>query len=113
MSIAQCNNGLIFPGIGLGILAVHASRLTKDMIWAAARALSEHAPSKRDSFLPLLPPLNNAQAIAKNIAVAVARCAVEAGLALRNQDADLEDCVKNLFWEPRYLPFKRKESNQA
>ncbi|WBV71593.1 hypothetical protein PGH42_18470 [Legionella pneumophila] len=48
-------NALVFPGIGLGVLAVSASRLTKDMILAAAQTLSKFAPSKKDSFLPLLP----------------------------------------------------------
>lgn len=105
--IAQCNNALIFPGIGLGIQAVKASRLSKAMIWAAARALSELSPSKRDDFLPILPLLNDAQAVAKHIAVAVARTAIETGLAQCNQEKDLESWIQEIFWEPHYLPFKR------
>jgi malate dehydrogenase (oxaloacetate-decarboxylating) len=107
VQIAQCNNALVFPGIGLGILAVSARRLTKDMILAAAHTLCKFSPSKKDSFLPLLPSLDNAQKVAKEIAIAVARCAIDSGYAQSNQDADLELLIEQLFWEPRYLPFRK------
>lgn len=107
LQIAQCNNALVFPGIGLGVLAVKASRLSKKMIWAAAETLSELAPSKKDSFLPLLPSLDAAQKVAKEIALAVAKTAIEEKLATDNLDVDLEDHIEKIFWEPRYLPFKK------
>jgi malate dehydrogenase (oxaloacetate-decarboxylating) len=107
VQIAQCNNALVFPGIGLGVLAVNATKLTKEMILAAAEALCKFAPSKKDSFLPLLPSLDDAQAVAKAIAVAVAQSAIDSGYAQKNQDADLKKVVNELFWEPRYLPFKK------
>ena len=106
IQIAQCNNALVFPGIGLGVLAVSASRLTKDMILAAAITLSKFAPSKKDSFLPLLPSLDDAQTVAKEIAVAVAQCAISSGYAQNNQDKDIEQLIEDIFWEPRYLPFR-------
>lgn len=107
VQIAQCNNALVFPGIGLGVLAINATKLTKEMILAAAKTLCTFAPSKKDSFLPLLPPLDNAQAVAKAIAVSVARCAIESGHAQKNHEADLEQLINDMFWEPRYLPFKK------
>ena len=107
VEIAQCNNALVFPGIGLGILAVRATRLSKAMIWAASQALSDFSPSKKDSFLPLLPSLDEAQAVAKHIAKAVARIAIDTGLAQCNQDKELDKLIQDIFWEPRYLPFKR------
>lgn len=110
IEIAQCNNALVFPGIGLGVIAVQASRLSKEMIWAAASTLSEYAPCKKDSFAPLLPSLNDAQSVAKHIAVAVAKTAGTEGLAQKNQDADLEKLIQDLFWEPRYLPFRRAKT---
>ena len=109
LEIAQCNNALIFPGIGLGILAVRASRLSKAMIWAASQALSTFSPSKKDSFLPLLPSLDDAQIVAKHIAIAVAQTAIDTGLAECNQDKALDELIEDIFWEPRYLPFKRVE----
>lgn len=107
LEIAQCNNALVFPGIGLGVLAVDASKLTKGMILAATDALCQFAPSKKDSFLPLLPSLDDAQTVAKEIAVAVAQSAIDSGHAQKNQEADLAKLVTDMFWEPRYLPFKR------
>lgn len=107
LEIAQCNNALVFPGIGLGVLAVNASRLTKEMILAAAETLAKFAPSKKDSFLPLLPSLDDAQTVAKQIAIAVAKCAIDSGHAQKNQEEDIEKLVDGMFWEPRYLPFKK------
>lgn len=112
VQIAQCNNALVFPGMGLGILAVRATRLSKAMIWAASQALSEFSPSKKDSFMPLLPSLDDAQAVAKHIAVAVAQTAIDTGLAQCNQDGDLPKLVEAMFWEPRYLPFRRASQNK-
>ena len=108
VQIAQCNNALVFPGIGLGVLAVGAAKLSKGMIWAASQALSAHAPSRKDSFLPLLPTLDEAQIMAKTIAIAVAKAAISEGLAQINQEADLEMIIQDRFWEPRYLPFRKK-----
>lgn len=106
--VAQCNNALVFPGIGLGILAVKAKRLTKSMILTAAHVLSQFAPSKKDSFQPLLPSLDNAQTVAKAIAVAVARVAIEEGVAQENIDGDIPQVIEDRFWEPRYLPFRKR-----
>jgi malate dehydrogenase (oxaloacetate-decarboxylating) len=109
VDIAQCNNALVFPGIGLGILAVDASRLTRDMIWAATEALSEFAPSKKDSFQPLLPSLDSAKEVAKHIAVRVAEMAIKQGLAQKNHDLDLPKLIEDIYWEPRYHPFRLLE----
>ena len=38
--IGQANNALIYPGLGLGMLASEASLLTDEMIGAAAHSLS-------------------------------------------------------------------------
>jgi malate dehydrogenase (oxaloacetate-decarboxylating) len=111
LQITQCNNALVFPGIGLGLLTVKAKRLSKGMLWAAAQALSEHSPSKKDTYLPLLPPLDEAQAVAKHIAAAVARTAIKEDLAQTNQQADLEKLIQDIFWEPRYLPFRKNNPN--
>lgn len=106
---AQCNNALVFPGIGLGILAVKPTRLTKEMILAAADALSKQAPIHQDSFLPLLPSLDDAQLVAKHIAIAVAQVAIDTGFAQCNQDKNLPELIDKLFWKPRYLPFKYRK----
>ncbi|MDF1678601.1 MAG: NAD-dependent malic enzyme [Legionellaceae bacterium] len=108
VDIAQCNNALVFPGIGLGVLAVGAKKLSKNMIWAASQALSEFSPSKKDSFLPLLPSLEEAQTVAKEIARAVAHAAISEGLATHKNKAEVDKHIEARFWEPRYLPYRRK-----
>ena len=108
IEIAQCNNALVFPGIGLGVLAVGAKRLSKNMIWAASHALSQFSPSKKDSFLPLLPSLEQAQQVAKAIAHAVANTAIDEGLAEQKDHDRIEQSIDKHFWEPRYLPFHKK-----
>jgi len=113
VSIAQCNNALVFPGIGLGVLAVHATRLSTGMIWAAAQALSDCSPGSESLFAPLLPSLDDAQSVARHIALAVAQAAIDEGLAKRNQDANLDRVIDELFWVPRYLPFRKKEMIEA
>lgn len=109
LTIAQCNNALVFPGIGLGILAVHAKRLTKEMIYAAAIALSEFCLSRKENPFPILPSLEDAQIVAKTIAIAVSKVAINSGLAQRNHNTDLPQLIEDMFWQPRYLPFRKKE----
>ncbi len=108
MQIAQCNNALVFPGIGLGVLAAQARFLSPKMILAAAHALSHFSPSRKDSFLPLLPLLGEAQTVAKHIALAVANAAIDEELAPAQSSEDIEQRIHTLFWEPRYLPFKKR-----
>ncbi len=113
--IAQCNNALVFPGIGLGVLAVRASRLNKQMIWAAANALSHYQTvghASERSPRPLLPAISEAAAVAKHIAIAVAETAVAEGLAQVTPSQPLTELIDELFWTPHYLPFQRKNVRQ-
>lgn len=105
-TIAQCNNALIFPGIGLGVMAVQAKLVSDDMLWAAAQALSELSPIREDHFLPLLPSLCKAEDIAKHVGLAVARAAIAEKLA-RKHPKDLEKLLRDCYWKPDYLPYKR------
>lgn len=107
MAIAQCNNALAFPGIGLGLIAVKAKRLTDDMLWAASCALSSFSPSKEDDFLPILPSLDQTEKVSKFVAIAVASKAIETGFAQCNQKKNLNELIEQLYWEPKYLRFKR------
>ena len=104
---AQCNNALVFPGIGLGIRITQAQRLSSTMLLAAAHALSTLSPCRQDPFAPLLPSLSDSKTIAKHIALAVAQCAIQEGLAGTQTTEELEEKLENSFWEPRYLPFVR------
>lgn len=107
--IAQCNNALVFPGLGLGILAIQAKALTKEMIFKASLALSELSPILKAPYAPILPSLNDAQKTAKKIALAVCQEAIKSKLACINQNTNLEELIDELYWQPRYLPFRKSK----
>jgi malate dehydrogenase (oxaloacetate-decarboxylating) len=100
--IAQSNNSYIFPGMGLGILAAGATRVSDDMFMAAAVALSESSPALTDPQGSLLPSLDDIRAVSCRIALAVARQAQAEGLADKTSDDELERRIEQTTWEPRY-----------
>ncbi|PCH54785.1 MAG: hypothetical protein COC15_05130 [Legionellales bacterium] len=105
VEIAQCNNALSFPGIGLGVLAVKASTLSDNMLRAACMALSEFAPIAKDANAPLLPNLSDAREVAKYVALKVAEAAIAdnvARLAENYNGAELAKHIDALMWQPEY-----------
>lgn len=104
--VAQSNNALVFPGIGLGIIAVGAARLTDDMLWAATQAVAELSPMKNNSEAALLPKLSDARRISFEIAVKVAECAYQAGLNNKPIHKPIPELVRETMWEPIYLPIR-------
>lgn len=107
LRIAQCNNALIFPGIGLGILASKAKRLTDDMLWAACQALCENAPIFNNPDAALLPSLEKARDVAKQIAIALAMQAQQEGLAQYDFRESIETRINEISWTPHYCRFKK------
>lgn len=108
--ISQCNNVYIFPGIGLGTLAVKARAITDKMFLKAANSLKEYSPALKDPFAPLFPPLEQLPAITKQIAIAVALAAQEEGVASLMSDQQTVAQVSDMYWEPAYPEFYRNES---
>lgn len=104
--VAQCNNALAYPGIGLGIIAVKAKQLSANMLWAATCALSEYSPALQNPEAPLLPKIAAAKQISAGIALAVARAAIEEGLA-NNTPADLSKHIERIMWTPAYYPYRK------
>lgn len=107
--VSQSNNAFAFPGIGLGVIACKAKRLTDDMLWEATKALSECAPVKLDVMSPLLPKLSEARMVSINVAHAVAEQARKEGLAQVPDNADLRELIEKTIWEPRYYPYKKRQ----
>jgi malate dehydrogenase (oxaloacetate-decarboxylating) len=105
--IGQCNNAYIFPGVGLGVIAAQARRVTDAMFIAAARTLSELAPVRRDPSLALVPPLREVRDVAKRVAVAVAVQAQRDGVADALSDDELVRRIDATMWTPEYLPYRR------
>ncbi|EOW4144360.1 NAD-dependent malic enzyme [Vibrio parahaemolyticus] len=105
--IAQCNNSYIFPGIGLGVLAVNAKRVTDEMLMESSRALATCSPLAINGRGTLLPPLEEIHLVSKKIAFAVAKKAIEQGVALEITDEALNDAIDQAFWQPVYRRYKR------
>jgi malate dehydrogenase (oxaloacetate-decarboxylating) len=106
IKVGQCNNVFIFPGVGLGVIASGAARVTDAMFSAAACVLSEFSPALKDPYGPLFPPLEMVREISYRVALAVGAEAVRSGLALKMSLEKLEEAVKANMWSPRYVPLK-------
>ena len=98
--IGQANNALIYPGLGLGMLASEASLLTDEMIGAAAHSLSGIVNSGQPGA-PVLPPFKYVADVSIKVAEAVAKKAQEQGLA-RAKETDMAKAVRDLKWYPTY-----------
>ncbi|MFZ1287833.1 MAG: NAD-dependent malic enzyme, partial [Candidatus Phosphoribacter sp.] len=98
--IAQANNALIFPGLGLGVAACQASRVTDRMIAAAAEALAARVNAYRPGA-SLLPAMSELRPVSAHVALAVAAAAAEEGVARR----PLTDPINEIYsrmWQPQY-----------
>ncbi|SHG95910.1 NAD-dependent malic enzyme [Ferrimonas marina] len=105
--IAQCNNSYIFPGVGLGVMASGASRVTDNMLMASSRALAECSPLGQKGEGPLLPPLEQIQEVSKQIAFAVGRAAMNDGVAIKVKLDELRAAIDREFWQAEYRSYKR------
>lgn len=105
--IAQCNNSYIFPGIGLGVIAVRANRITNEMLMAASQMLAESSPAVQGAGTDLLPPITSIGELSKRIAFAVGKVAQEQGHALEVSDELLHERIEANFWRPAYRQYKR------
>ena len=98
--IGQANNALIYPGLGLGMLASEASLLTDEMIGAAAHSLSGIIDQSKPGA-PVLPPFKYVADVSIKVAEAVAKTAQQQGLA-RAKETDMAKAVRDLKWYPEY-----------
>ncbi len=98
--IGQANNALIYPGLGLGMLASEASLLTDEMIGAAAHSLSGIIDMSKPGA-PVLPPFKYVADVSIRVAEAVAKTAQKQGLA-RAEETDMVKAVQNMKWYPKY-----------
>lgn len=105
--VAQCNNSYIFPGIGLGVLAVKAQRISDDMLRVASETLAAASPLANTGEGGILPPLTQLAELSKKIAFEVAKVAMRQGYALELDDAALLRKIDANFWKPEYRQYKR------
>ncbi|MGX5175334.1 NAD-dependent malic enzyme [Aliikangiella sp. IMCC44653] len=105
--IAQCNNSYIFPGVGLGVIASGATRVTDEMFMTSSNALAECSPLVKGENANLLPDLAEIREVSKYIAVQVGLKAMQQGVATKVDLAVLEQAVEKNFWMPEYREYRR------
>ena len=105
IAIDQINNTYVFPGIGLGVLASGAGRVSDGMFMAAAKALAALSPAMADKNGRLLPPVCDLRKVAVAVAAAVANQAQAEGLAGRSAASSAEGQLREQVWEPEYQPY--------
>lgn len=108
--VDQTNNCYIFPGMGLGLIAVKSKLVTDKMFMVAAKALADASPAKSNPQANLLPPLHTIREVSYQVAFAVAKEAVHAGLAKEMNDQEIETAIRNKMWFPDYLPYRRAKN---
>jgi malate dehydrogenase (oxaloacetate-decarboxylating) len=95
VEITQCNNALIYPGIGLGVLVARAKQLSDQMLWRACLALNGS-----QNQAALLPDLDQVHEVSKQVALAVAQQARDEGLS--TVEGDFKQKIEEQFWLPNY-----------
>lgn len=107
--ISQGNNAFIFPGLGLGVIAAKATRITDSMLYKAALALSECSPTVNDKHAPLLPSFDVILDVSRKVAKTVMQEAIAQGVAGIDADTDLEQLINRTMWQPEYVDIGRYE----
>jgi malate dehydrogenase (oxaloacetate-decarboxylating) len=98
--VAQANNALIFPGLGLGVTVSRARRVSDGMLAAAANALAGLSDAATTGA-PVLPPVTSLREVSAAVAEAVARAAQAEGLSDVPLDS-LAERVRQAMWRPAY-----------
>lgn len=115
--IAECNNSVTFPGIGLGAVLSRAHLMTPAMLVSAVQALAAEAPVLKGTGAGLLPDVEDVREISIKIARNVIKKAVEDGLAqekeIPDNDADLEEWIREQMWTAEYRPLKLVKEEDA
>ena len=106
--VAQCNNIYIFPGVGLAVTAVRATRVTDAMMTAAAAAVSDAATIRHDPHGTLLPDRAQLADTATVVASAVARAAVADAVAPALTDDHIDQAILSTRWRARYQSYRHQ-----
>lgn len=104
--IAQGNNAFVYPGLGLGVIASKAKRVTDAMLNAACLALSECSPVRKDPTAPLLPSFADVHEVSKHVAKSVINQAIDEGVAGIDPNTNIDKLIEQNFWLPKYYPLQ-------
>ncbi|KAI2782620.1 hypothetical protein F4815DRAFT_462075 [Daldinia loculata] len=117
IEVAECNNSVVFPGIGLGAVLARASKVTDKMLVAAVRGVADLSPALKDDTAPLLPGVEDVRAVSVRVAREVILAAVEDGVAgekgIPTEKGELDEWIGEQMWDPVYRPLKRVEPEGA
>jgi malate dehydrogenase (oxaloacetate-decarboxylating) len=102
--IAQANNALVFPGLGLGVTVARAARITESMITAAAEAVAALSDATMQGA-SLLPSVTNLRTVSATVAIAVAHATEKEGLAQSKLDNPVQQ-VQEAMWRAQYPSFE-------
>ncbi|WP_206996916.1 NAD-dependent malic enzyme [Trinickia mobilis] len=106
--VNQTNNSYVFPGVGLGVLACGARRITDAMFMVAGKTVAALSPTVRDKDGLLLPPVTDLRKVAVAVAKAVAFQAQVDGVAQPCDAATLDARIAARVWEPHYRPYRKR-----
>lgn len=98
----QGNNAYIFPGVGLGIMASGARRVTEEMFLVAARTLASQVRDEHLAKGLLFPPLEDIRDVSAAVAAAVAQVAGGSGHSPALPQDEAVERMKALMYEPKY-----------
>jgi len=99
--IGQANNALIYPGLGLGSMAVNSSRMTDEMISAAAHSLGAFLTPNQPGAA-VIPPVDRLTEFSHTVAAVVADCAIKQ--KLNRIDGEVEKLIADITWTAEYKP---------
>ena len=107
---AECNNSIVFPGIGLGSILSRSKLITDKMLVAAVEGVASLSPALKDSTEPLLPGVDVVRPVSVRVARNVIKAAVEEGMATQadipSNDDELDAWIKEQMWDAEYRPLK-------
>ncbi len=108
--ICQCNNVYIFPGVGLGAIAVKAKTISNHMFSKAAEVLAKYCPMAEDPLASLFPPIKDLRSICREIAIEVAKVAVrDRNTELELSEQDIKTAIDEEMWFPEYPIYTKAE----
>lgn len=117
IKVAECNNSVVFPGIGLGGVLCRARLVTDKMLVAAVNGVVEHSPALKDETAPLLPGVEVVREVSVSVARKVIQAAVEEGIATQDgipeDEQELDEWIAAQMWDPVYRPLKYVEAHTA
>ena len=99
-TIGQANNALMYPGLGLGVIASTVKLVDQSLLSAAAHALGGIV-NVSEPGAAVLPPVNKITSFSQHLAEVVAQHAIDHKNTKENI-TDARAAVEHIKWYPRY-----------